>query len=146
MGQIWHLFSTCGLPNTLWLLLQVKAGMSVKPCGLVKPCHLVTPVSTTRISGRYRSHQQGLPTLPVPPLQQTFERYIAALEPIVEAEDLQHTKALVQEFQKAGGVGERLQKVLEKRAKNTENWVSSQNLNQDTLLYVRTILKVAKPK
>lgn len=100
--------------------------MSVKPCGLVKPCHLVTPVSATRISGRYQSHQQGLPTLPVPPLHQTFERYITALEPIVETEELQHTKGLVQEFQEAGGVGERLQKLLEKRAKNTENWVSSQ--------------------
>lgn len=98
--------------------------MAVKPCGLVKPCHLVTPVSATRISGRYRSHQQGLPTLPVPPLHQTFERYVAALEPIVEAEELQHTQGLVQEFQKAGGVGERLQKTLEKRAKNTENWLS----------------------
>lgn len=112
-------------PNVPLFFPQVKAGMAVKPCGLMKPCHLVTPVSATRISGRYRSHQQGLPTLPVPPLHQTFERYIAALEPIVEAEELQLTKGLVQEFQKAGGVGERLQKSLEKRAKNTENWVSA---------------------
>lgn len=123
--------------------------MSVKPCGLVKPCHLVTPVSATRISGRYRSHQQGLPTLPVPPLHQTFERYIAALEPIVEAEELQHTKGLVQEFQEAGGVGERLQKLLEKRAKNTENWVSSHigtKIQERFIMEKRTILKVVKPK
>lgn len=96
-----------------------------KPCGLMKPCHLVTPVSATRISGRYLTHQKGLPTLPVPPLHQTCERYITALEPITEVEELQHTKELVEEFQKAGGLGERLQRVLEKRARNTENWVSS---------------------
>lgn len=102
---------------------MVKVGMA-KPCRLMKPCHLVKPVSATRVTGRYLSHQKGLPGLPVPPLQQTCERYIAALEPIVEADELQHTKELVDEFQKAGGVGERLQRGLEKRAHNTENWLS----------------------
>lgn len=102
---------------------MVKVGIS-KPCALVKPCHLVKPVSASRITGRYLSHQKGLPTLPVPPLQQTCERYIAALEPIVEGDELQHTKTLVEDFQKPGGVGERLQKALEKRANNTENWLS----------------------
>ena len=91
----------------------------------MKPCHLVKPVSATRVSGRYLTHQNGLPSLPVPPLQQTCERYISALEPIIEAEELKHTKELVDEFQKAGGVGERLQRGLEKRASNSENWVSS---------------------
>ncbi|XP_040915439.1 carnitine O-acetyltransferase-like [Toxotes jaculatrix] len=100
-----------------------KVGM-VKPCGLVKPNHLVKPVSATRVAGRYLTHQQGLPSLPVPLLQQTCERYITALEPIVEVDELKHTKELVQEFQKAGGVGERLQRGLEKRARNTENWLS----------------------
>lgn len=102
---------------------MVKMGMA-KPCGLMKPCHLVKPVSVTRVSGRYLTHQKGLPSLPVPPLQQTCERYISALEPIVEVDELKHTKELVDEFQKAGGVGERLQRGLEKRARNTENWLS----------------------
>lgn len=102
---------------------MVKVGME-KPCSFVKPCHLVKPVSATRISGRYLTHQKGLPTLPVPPLQQTCERYIAALEPIVKSEELKHTKKVVEEFQKPGGDGERLQRALEKRASSTENWLS----------------------
>uniref|UniRef100_A0A8C4EUH9 Carnitine O-acetyltransferase a n=1 Tax=Dicentrarchus labrax TaxID=13489 RepID=A0A8C4EUH9_DICLA len=85
---------------------------------------LMTPVSATRVSGRYLTHQRGLPGLPVPPLQQTCERYIGALEPIVEVDELKHTNELVDEFQKAGGIGERLQRGLEKRASNTENWLS----------------------
>lgn len=105
------------------LLLQVKVG-NVKPCGLVKPCHLVKPVSVTRVAGRYLSHQKGLPSLPVPSLQQTCERYMTALEPIVEVDERKHTKELVEDFQKPGGVGERLQRGLEKRASNSENWVS----------------------
>ncbi|XP_070780464.1 carnitine O-acetyltransferase [Enoplosus armatus] len=102
---------------------MVKVGMA-KPCGLMKPCHLVKPVSATRVTGRYLTHQRGLPGLPVPPLQQTCERYVAALEPIVEVDELRHTRELVEEFQRAGGVGERLQRGLEKRAGNTENWLS----------------------
>ncbi|XP_035523487.1 carnitine O-acetyltransferase [Morone saxatilis] len=102
---------------------MVKVGMA-KPCGLMKPCHLVKPVSATRVSGRYLTHQKGLPGLPVPPLQQTCERYIGALEPIVEVDELKHTNELVDEFQKAGGIGERLQRGLEKRASNAENWLS----------------------
>ncbi|XP_067340021.1 carnitine O-acetyltransferase isoform X2 [Channa argus] len=103
--------------------MTVKVGMA-KPCSLVKPCHLVKPVSATRVAGRYLSHQKGLPSLPVPPLQQTCERYITALEPIIEVDELQHTRELVESFQKPGGVGERLQRGLENRACNAENWLS----------------------
>ncbi|KAK5608532.1 hypothetical protein CRENBAI_024005 [Crenichthys baileyi] len=96
----------------------------VKTCALGRPRHLVKPVSATRVAGRYLTHQRGLPGLPVPPLQQTCERYITALEPIVEADELTHTRRVIQEFQKAGGVGEQLQRGLEKRAGETENWLS----------------------
>lgn len=104
---------------TYTLTSQVKLGM--KPCGLVKP------VSATRIAGRYLAHQKGLPCLPVPPLQQTCDRYLTVLEPIVEVDKLRHTQELVAEFQKPGGVGESLQKSLERRASKTENWVSSES-------------------
>lgn len=90
----------------------------------MKPFHLVKPVSATRVSGRYLTHQKVLPTLPVPCLQQTCERYITALEPILEADELQHTKELVEDFKKVGGVGRSLQCALEERAHNCENWVS----------------------
>ncbi|XP_070706756.1 carnitine O-acetyltransferase [Pempheris klunzingeri] len=100
-----------------------KVGLA-KPCGLMKSCHLVKPVSVTRVTDRYLTHQRGLPSLPVPPLQQTCERYMSALEPIVEVDELKQTKELVDEFEKAGGVGEKLQRALEKRARNTENWLS----------------------
>uniref|UniRef100_A0A672ZK42 Zgc:154046 n=1 Tax=Sphaeramia orbicularis TaxID=375764 RepID=A0A672ZK42_9TELE len=88
---------------------------------VVKPCRLVRPV--TQIPERSLVHQEGLPKLPVPSLKQTCERYLAALEPIVSEEELEHTRQLVQEFLK-GGVGDRVQKGLERRARKTENWLS----------------------
>uniref|UniRef100_A0A8C7U8P4 Carnitine O-acetyltransferase n=1 Tax=Oncorhynchus mykiss TaxID=8022 RepID=A0A8C7U8P4_ONCMY len=115
---------------TLLSISQAKdLWYKVKPCG-----RLVRPVAPTRIPGRYLSHQEGLPKLPVPSLQQTCERYLATLEPIVDEEELSHTKELLAEFQKAGGVGERLQKGLERRARKTENWVSWLKSNPNPVL------------
>ena len=92
--------------------------LQVKPLGLLKPSSLV------KVSGRFKAHQDSLPRLPVPALQQSLDRYLKALQPIVSEEEWTQTKQLVEEFQTAGGVGERLQKGLERRARKMENWVS----------------------
>ncbi|XP_076868046.1 carnitine O-acetyltransferase isoform X1 [Brachyhypopomus gauderio] len=97
---------------------------AMSKAGMAKPSCLVKPVSLTRIPGRYLAHQEGLPKLPVPPLSQTCDRYLAVLEPIMESEELNHTRTLVEEFQRPGGVGERLQQGLERRAQKAENWLS----------------------
>uniref|UniRef100_A0A673ITT2 Carnitine O-acetyltransferase-like n=1 Tax=Sinocyclocheilus rhinocerous TaxID=307959 RepID=A0A673ITT2_9TELE len=113
--------------------------------GMVKPSSLVKPVSVTRIAGRYLAHQEGLPKLPVPPLQQTCERYLAALTPIVDPEELNHTWQLLEEFQKPGGVGERLQKGLEQRAKKMENWLSDWWLQTAYLDYRMPVVVHSSP-
>lgn len=93
-------------------------------CLQVKPLGFLKPSSLTKVASRFKAHQESLPRLPVPPLQQTLDHYLKTLQPIVSEEEWAHTKKLVEEFQAAGGVGERLQKGLERRAKKMENWVS----------------------
>uniref|UniRef100_A0A3Q0RUZ7 Carnitine O-acetyltransferase a n=1 Tax=Amphilophus citrinellus TaxID=61819 RepID=A0A3Q0RUZ7_AMPCI len=75
-------------------------------------------------SGVYLNYWKGLPHLPVPPLRETCERYLSALEPIVKEDELKQTTWLMEEFLKEGGDGEKLQKSLERKACTTDNWVS----------------------
>ncbi|XP_016360773.1 carnitine O-acetyltransferase isoform X2 [Sinocyclocheilus anshuiensis] len=92
--------------------------------GLVKPCRLLSPLPVVQISERPLVHQESLLKLPVPPLQQTCVRYLASLEPLISEEEMTHTHKLMDEFLRPGGVGERLQKSLERRARKTENWLT----------------------
>uniref|UniRef100_A0A8I4A2A0 Carnitine O-acetyltransferase n=1 Tax=Callithrix jacchus TaxID=9483 RepID=A0A8I4A2A0_CALJA len=99
-------------------MLAFAARTVVRPLGFLRPSSLM------KASSRFKAHQDALPRLPVPPLQQSLDHYLKALQPIVSEEEWAHTKQLVDEFQASGGVGERLQKGLERRARKTENWVS----------------------
>ncbi|XP_038580213.1 carnitine O-acetyltransferase b isoform X2 [Micropterus salmoides] len=66
----------------------------------------------------------SVPSQPVPPLAQTLQGYLRALEPLLPPEELSHTQKMVQEFGRPGGLGAHLQKGLERRAKHTKNWIT----------------------
>ncbi|XP_043354818.1 carnitine O-acetyltransferase isoform X1 [Dermochelys coriacea] len=110
-----------------------------------KPSVLLKPLALRKLTGRYLAHQEGLPCLPVPPLQQTLDRYLLALQPIISEEEWTHTKGLVDEFRKPGGVGERLQKGLERRARKTENWLSDWWLKTAYLEYRLPVVVHSSP-
>ncbi|KAM9117256.1 carnitine O-acetyltransferase isoform 2-T2 [Pangshura tecta] len=111
----------------------------------VKPSGWLKPVALRKLTGRYLAHQEGLPHLPVPPLHQTLDRYLLALQPIISEEEWTHTKGLVDEFRKPGGVGERLQKGLERRARKTENWLSDWWLKTAYLEYRLPVVVHSSP-
>uniref|UniRef100_A0A7N6A591 Choline/carnitine acyltransferase domain-containing protein n=1 Tax=Anabas testudineus TaxID=64144 RepID=A0A7N6A591_ANATE len=66
----------------------------------------------------------SVPPQPVPPLAQTLQGYLRALEPLLPPEELNHTRRMVQEFGRQGGLGAQLQEDLERRARHTKNWIS----------------------
>ncbi|XP_028248728.1 carnitine O-acetyltransferase b [Parambassis ranga] len=66
----------------------------------------------------------SVPPQPVPPLTQTLQEYLRALEPLLPQEELNHTRRMVQEFGRPGGLGAQLQEGLERRARHTKNWIS----------------------
>jgi len=69
-------------------------------------------------------HEMSLPRLPVPPLQQTMEKYLLSVKPLLSDEEFACTKAAVDEFRKSGGVGEMLQEKLISRSNKMENWLA----------------------
>ena len=73
--------------------------------------------------------QKSLPRLPVPPLQQTMDKYLNAIRPLVNDDEFEQTRKLVQEFRKPGGLGEQLQEKLIKKSKSEDNWVNKFNFN-----------------
>ncbi|XP_072304256.1 carnitine O-acetyltransferase b [Eucyclogobius newberryi] len=66
----------------------------------------------------------SVPPQPVPPVPQTLQRYIQALEPLLPPDELAHTHRMVHEFGRPGGLGSQLQERLETRARNTKNWIT----------------------
>lgn len=69
--------------------------------------------------------QDSLPPLPVPPLQQTMDRYLLAIKPLVDEEDFEYTQDLVKDFLKPKGDGEMLHNKLLQKANEEKNWVSN---------------------
>ena len=110
------------------------------------------PCSTREQSLQYKvipgtrmlSRQSTLPKLPVPPLEQTLQKFLRSVKPLNSPEDFRNAEKvrvcssfsklclkctvtclqLVKEFGRPGGEGEKLQKLLQTRADKTTNWVS----------------------
>ncbi|KAJ1660086.1 Carnitine O-acetyltransferase mitochondrial [Dispira simplex] len=61
-------------------------------------------------------NNDSLPYLPVPDLQDTAQRYLSSVKPLVSTKAYQGTEAAVHEFLQSGGVGEKLQRRLISRA------------------------------
>lgn len=64
-----------------------------------------------------------LPSLPLPELRDTMERYYASLVPFGTPEELAQSRKIIEEFQ--NGIGAKLQAVLKERATSTKNWLGT---------------------
>jgi carnitine O-acetyltransferase len=75
------------------------------------------------------TNPQNLPHMPVPKLNDTLQKFLDTAEPHLSPASFENTKNVVSEFGRAGGVGEKLQGLLEKRASEKENWLSDPTSN-----------------
>ncbi|XP_041478460.1 peroxisomal carnitine O-octanoyltransferase-like isoform X2 [Lytechinus variegatus] len=88
-------------------------------CSLVHTSAMDSRSSTQR--ERTFQYDEDLPSLPVPPLQQTLHKYLQSVKPFLTEEELQETERIVGEF--GHGVGKTLHAKLEERASRTKNWL-----------------------
>lgn len=89
--------------------------------------------------------QSKLPQLPVPPLHKTLDKYLRTVRPLVTDEEFNITKALVSSFGAPGGIGEKLQSLLEKKYQSTENWLAEWWLNVAYLDYRLPVTVYSSP-
>lgn len=83
--------------------------------------------STTTYStpeGTTLSRQHELKRLPVPKLQDTLSKYLKTVTQFLNKTEYDATMTKAIEFGSPGGVGEKLQSLLEDKASVKENWVS----------------------
>ncbi|KAI9819757.1 MAG: Carnitine O-acetyltransferase mitochondrial [Phylliscum demangeonii] len=69
--------------------------------------------------------QDGLPRLPVPTLQETVQRYLKSVHPLLNPSEFRHTQDVAAAFLQPGGQGEELQKRLVARREDPScrNWL-----------------------
>ncbi|KAJ3080120.1 hypothetical protein HK102_003282 [Quaeritorhiza haematococci] len=81
---------------------------------------------TTSSTPKTFSNQSILPRLPIPNLEETANRYLRSVKPLLTAEAYAETERKVKDFVRPGGLGEELQKRLIEHDKNEpENWLDS---------------------
>ncbi|KAL0274292.1 UNVERIFIED_CONTAM: hypothetical protein PYX00_006752 [Menopon gallinae] len=85
------------------------------------------------------------PSLPVPSLKQTLEKYLRSVTPFSSEADLELTKNIIENFSRKNGAGEELQELLVKRAKGTNNWLAEWWLDTAYLGYRDPLVVFSSP-
>ncbi|KAF4522335.1 hypothetical protein B566_EDAN011336 [Ephemera danica] len=111
---------------------------------LNRAASVMAPQSFTR---NYSQQQEtgSLPRLPVPPLQLTLQRYLRSVKPLVTGEEYKVTQELANKFAVPGGLGEKLQKLLEAKAATTESWLADWWLNSAYLDFRLPVVVYSNP-
>ncbi|KAK2174837.1 hypothetical protein NP493_772g02027 [Ridgeia piscesae] len=85
------------------------------------------------------SEGDSLPHLPVPPLQQTLDKLMLSATPLIASSQLSASKQVVERFGECGGIGDKLQHLLEEKANKTVNWLEDWWLNVAYLDYRKCV-------
>jgi len=80
-----------------------------------------TQIASTKPSNKTLAYQDKLPKLPIPPLEETCNRYLRALEALQDEKDHELTKAAVQEFLETDGP--KLHEMLKEYAQDKDSYI-----------------------
>lgn len=97
------------------------------------PLHSRLLTSYGTPEGTSLSRQKDLKKLPVAPLDQTLSRFQKTIPQFLSQDEWQTSQKVVADFGRPGGIGERLQALLEAKAQTTNNWVNSIPFNKSRI-------------
>lgn len=83
--------------------------------------------------------------MPVPKLEDTLKKYLDTVKPHLSQQSFVKTQELTKKFAVSGGVGEKLQKLLEEHASKKENWLSDWWLQCAYLEYRDPVVAFSSP-
>lgn len=87
----------------------------------------------------------NLPSLPVPNLNQTLDKYLKSVTPFLSRTELNHTKNILEKLSSENGILTRLQKLLVQRALTLDNWLEDWWLNTAYLEYRDPVVIFSSP-
>lgn len=70
------------------------------------------------------TNPHNLPHYPLPTLQDTLQKYLRSVQPLLSDDAYRQTETIVTNFARSNGAGPHLHTLLKKRADSTENWLS----------------------
>jgi hypothetical protein len=77
-------------------------------------------------------YDEDLPSLPLPSLSNTLNKYLDTVRPHVSEEEFAHTESLVREFEH--GQGKVLHEKLRQKAGQSKNWVSRRKIKSKNMI------------
>lgn len=113
-------------PFTRSLFLSIQNYFIIQQNTLRISSQSINPLITTSIARNLTSvtNPDNLPHFPVPKLNDTLQKFLRSVQPLLSTQSYKTTENLIKEFSKSNGFGEKLQRLLQNRAEVHENWLA----------------------
>lgn len=89
------------------------------------------------------SNPENLPNLPLPKLDDTLQKYLKSVQPLLPPEKFRKTVSIVEDFAK--GTGAQLHNLLQAKASKTDNWLADWWTNVAYLSYRSPVVINSNP-
>ncbi|XP_049280996.1 carnitine O-acetyltransferase-like [Anopheles funestus] len=119
---------------------RVLTSSSAPPVGKMVPTSSQQTYGTSATAGPLALQRQ-----PVPKLSDTMQKLVRSIEPHVDANTLAGTKRAIEQFTVSGGIGQKLQALLEQRAAQKDNWLADWWLRSAYMEYRDPVIVYSSP-
>lgn len=88
---------------------------------------------------------EKLPSFPLPKLEDTIQKYLRSVQPLLQPDEYQRSTKIANEFIQSKNIGSKLQSLLQQRANSKENWLSDYWIKAAYLSYRISVVVNSNP-